>query len=125
MKKLVWIAEHIVVPGIVSVVVLVVGYYNDLGGVRSTRVTNAIQEIETAVQAAYDRCGPILAPGVRDELIQAEDYKWDAIEARDNRQFREAYSNVRLARECIQRARERGCPEIYVPRPKPWREQWY
>ena len=120
MKILIWVVQHIILPFVLAILAIAAGYYSDWGGTRSAGVTTAIQEIETAVKAAYERCGPVLPPDVHDELVQAENHKWAAIEARENKQFDEAYSQLRLARECIQRARERGCPEIYVPTEKPW-----
>jgi len=124
MTKFIWFLQHMILPLVIPLVLLIVGYYSDLGGVRSAQFTASINDIETAVNAAYERC-VLLSPAVRAQLVKAEDYKWLAIEAREAKDFKECRTQIGKAVEHIQNARDLGCPEIYVPRERQWWERVY
>lgn len=113
-----WILTHLIAPLGVLLIVAVVVYYADFGGIRSACVTNAAGEIERAVQYGVEHCAST-NPLAYAALGKASDHKWKAIEARNAKEFGEAWVEIGLALECIDDARNAGCAEIYVPPKEP------
>lgn len=121
MSKLRWFLEHMVVPVVPLLMIVVITYAFDLGGLRSNQLTNSINEIDSAIRFGTEYYGSII-PSADDALTKASDHKWAAIEFREEKKFSEAYSEVKKAREYLNKARKLGYDKIYAPREKSWWE---
>lgn len=122
MKILIWILERIVAPLAVLLIIAAISYTCDLGGLRSNQLTNSIAEIDRAIESADKYYGNFPIPSAEEALVDAATHKWAAITARDAKKFKEARSEINKAREDIDKARQLGYGEIYVPKEKSWWE---